>query len=57
MQQAPGFAPAWVKTFEDIERQLEGSFVGKIPFVNRMLSSGHSSRVITHDVSAESGSN
>ncbi|MDA1045143.1 MAG: hypothetical protein O3C57_07970 [Verrucomicrobia bacterium] len=37
MQQAPGFAPAWVKTFDAMEQQLEQSFIGKIPLVNRLV--------------------
>ena len=37
MQQAPGFAPAWVKTFETMEQQIEQSFIGKIPLINRLV--------------------
>ena len=37
MQQAPGFAPAWVKTFESVEQQIEQSFIGKIPLINRLV--------------------
>lgn len=43
MQQAPGFAAAWVKTFEAMEQQIEQSFIGRIPLVNKLV--GATSRV------------